>query len=239
MKDKVAVVTGASRGIGKAIALALASEGAQVTLVARSRERLESVRQQIVDAGGAAAAVSADVSLEKDVKATIATIAADHGRLDLLVNCAGIGVFKPLAETTLADWDRVMAVNARGAFLMCREALALMAPRRSGCIVNIASVVRVRGYVNQGAYSASKHALMGLTKVLAQEAQPLGIRVHVVCPGGVDTDLVAQARPDLDRSLLMQPEEIAEIVVWLASQQGRAIVDQINVRRSSSAPWIE
>ena len=106
-----------------------------------------------------------------------------------------------------------------------------------GCIVNVASVVGVKGYVNQGAYSASKHALMGLTKVLAQELQPNGIRVHMVCPGGVATDLVKQARPDLDTSDLMTAEEVAEVILFLARQRGRGIVDQINLRRASSAPW--
>ncbi|MBN1401049.1 MAG: SDR family oxidoreductase [Anaerolineae bacterium] len=252
MRGKLALVTGASRGIGRAIALALAAEGAAVALVARSRPDLARLQAEIVAAGGVAEVYPTDVSLESEVRGLWRWVEATFGRLDLLINCAGVGVFKPLAETSAEEWDRVFAVNARGAFLMCREAVACMARRETApanaspaedsswrpCILNVASVVGLKGYLNQGAYSASKHALVGMTKVLAQELQPLGIRVHVVCPGGVDTELISEARPDLDRSVLMQPEEIAELVLFLARQRGRAIVDQINVRRAASAPWI-
>jgi 3-oxoacyl-[acyl-carrier protein] reductase len=239
LTGQVALVTGASRGIGKAVAMRLARAGATVLLAARSPEGLQAIQAEISAAGGAASLAAVDVADEASVVALLAETRARYGRLDVLVNSAGMGIFGPLAETSAADWDRVMTVNARGTFLVCREALPLMAASGGGCIVNIASVVGIKGYVNQGAYSASKHVVMGLTKVLAQEAQPLGIRAHVVCPGGVDTDLVAQARPDLDRSALMRPEEIAEIVLFLAAQRGMAIVDQINVRRAGSAPWIE
>ena len=237
LKEKVGIVTGASRGIGKAIALALAREGVRVVLVARSEKALEAVCNQIEREGGVALVAAANVSQEKSVRAAINATTARFGRLDILVNCAGIGIFKPLAETTAEDWDRVMAVNARGPFLMCRAAVPIMARGGGGCIVNVSSVVGVKGYVNQGAYTASKHALMGMTKVLAQEVQGQGIRVHVICPGGVDTDLAAHARPDLDPSALMTPEEIAEIVLFLVKQKGRAIIDQINIRRASSSPW--
>ena len=234
---QVAIVTGASRGIGKAIALALAQEGASVALLARSETALNAVKAEIESTGGDAYVVRTDVSKESDVRAAVGATMERFHKVDILVNCAGIGVFGPLVETTTRDWDRVMAVNARGPFLMCREAVPIMAEQGQGCIVNVASVVGVKGYVNQAAYTASKHALMGMTKALAQEVQSLGIRVHAVCPGGVDTDLVAQARPDLDRSVLMTPQEIADIVLFLIYQRGRAIVDQINVRRSVSAPW--
>jgi 3-oxoacyl-[acyl-carrier protein] reductase len=140
-------------------------------------------------------------------------------------------------ETTTEEWDRVMAVNVRGAFMMSRQVVPLMAAQESGCIVNVSSVVGIKGYLNQGAYTASKHALMGLTKVLAGETAPLGIRVHAICPGGVDTDLVGQARPDLKRDDLIQPQEIADLVALLVGQRGNAIVDQINVRRATSSPW--
>jgi len=237
LRGRVALVTGASRGIGKAVALALAEEGASLVLVARSEGALQALGSAIEEGGGSALVAAGDVSCEQDVQAAVRAAVARFGRIDILVNCAGIGVFGPLVETRVEDWDRVMAVNARGPFLMCREVLPVMARGQGGCIVNIASVVGVKGYVRQGAYTASKHALMGLTKVLAQEAKPLGIRVHAVCPGGVDTALATQARPDLDRSLLMTPQEIAEVVLFLVKQRGRAIVDQVNIRRSASAPW--
>jgi len=237
--NDVAWVTGASRGIGRAIAMALAREGASVALLARSTADLGAVADEIISFGGRARAVAVDVADEASVLAAAEQALACLGAPGILVNCAGIGVFKPVIETTAEEWDRVMAVNARGAFLMCRAVAPQMMAARRGCIVNIASVVGVKGYVNQGAYSASKHALLGLTKVLAQELQPYDVRVHAVCPGGVDTGLVADARPDLDRSVLMRPEEIADLVVFLVAQRGNAIVDQINVRRATSAPWFE
>jgi 3-oxoacyl-[acyl-carrier protein] reductase len=235
LTDKAAIVTGASRGIGRAVALGLAEQGAKLLLVARSVADLEAVRAEAEARGAHAAVAVADVSREQDVRAMAAQARDLFGHVEVLVNCAGIGVFAPLLGTATDDWDRVMAVNARGPFLVCREVVPLMRP--GACIVNVASVVGIKGYVNQGAYSVSKHALMGFTKVLAQELQPRGIRVHVVCPGGVDTDLARQARPDLDTSDLMLPEEVADLVLFLVKQRGRAIVDQLNVRRANAAPW--
>ena len=253
LENKVAVITGASRGIGAAIALACATAGADVGLVARAPqpsagsplsnlspdegEALRTVAEQARALGVTALPLGADVSDEAQVRAALAQVAARWGRIDVLVNCAGIGVFGPVAETSTADWDRAMAVNARGPFLMCREALPLLARDKQACVLNVASVVGVKGYVNQAAYTASKHALMGFTKVLAQELQPAGIRVHALCPGGVDTDLISDARPDLDTSVLMTPEEVAAVAMFLITQRGNAVVDQINLRRAVSSPW--
>lgn len=237
LRSKVALVTGASRGIGAAIALACAEVGADVGLLARSQSDLAAMAERVRALDVTALPLVADVADESQVRAAMAQVKATWGRIDILVNCAGIGVFGPVAETSTEDWDRVMAVNVRGPFLMCREALPLLARDGEACILNVASVVGVKGYVNQGAYTASKHALMGLTKVLAQELQPEGIRVHALCPGGVDTELVAQARPDLDRSVLMTPEEVARVALFLITQRGNAVVDQINLRRAISSPW--
>lgn len=237
LSSQVALVTGASRGIGAAIAESLARAGASLYLTARSESGLQRTQQRLAEIGAAAAYTSADITQEADIKRVVKEVYALRGRLDILINCAGIGVFGPFLETSTADWDRIMATNVRGSFLVCRESVPLMAKGGGGCIVNIASVVGVKGYVNQSAYTASKHALMGLTKVLAQEVQPLGIRVHIVCPGGVDTDMASQARPDLERSGLIQPSEVADVVLFLVSQRGNAIVDQINLRRANGTPW--
>jgi len=239
LQGQVAAVTGASRGIGRAIALALAAEGATVVALARSSEALWAVCREIAAAGGQAEPFALDVSHEEQVRAAIAHVRQRHAKLDILVNCAGIGVFGPLLEVSTEEWDHVMAVNARGPFLMCREAIRLMAAGSGGCIVNISSVVGLKGYVRQGAYVASKHALMGMTKVLAQEVQSLGIRVHALCPGGVDTDMIGDARPDLDRSQLIKPEEIASLVLWLVQQRGNAVIDELHVRRASGSPWFD
>lgn len=239
LQGQVAAVTGASRGIGRAIALALAAEGATTVVLARSQEALQALCREIAQGGGKAEPLVMDVSCEEQVQAAMARIRQHCGRLDILINCAGIGVFGPLLTVTTEDWDRVMAVNARGPFMMCREAIPLMAEGGGGCIVNISSVVGLKGYVRQGAYVASKHALMGMTKVLAQEVQPLGIRVHALCPGGVDTDMIGDARPDLDRSQLIKPTEIAALVLWLVQQRGNAVIDELHVRRASGSPWFD
>ncbi|NLV73634.1 MAG: SDR family oxidoreductase [Chloroflexi bacterium] len=233
LDNRIALVTGASRGIGAAIARTLAANGASLVLTARSKDRLIQVRDEIVAAGGQAVVLPADLAQEDEIQRVFGSLQ----RLDILVNCAGIGVFGPLAEATSADWDRVMTINVRTPFLCCREALRLMVPQHSGTIINIASVVAVKGYVNQGIYSASKHALLGMTKVLAQEVLPAGVRVQIVCPGGVDTGMASQARPDLDRSGLIRPEEVAEVVLMLAAQRGNAVIDQVNIRRAGGTPW--
>jgi len=237
LSGQVALVTGAGRGIGRAVSLALAREGARVVLAARSAGQLAAVEAEIHRAGGEAIAVPTDVSSEASVLGLFERLRGELGRLDILVNNAGTGAFGAIADLEAADLDRVLAVNVRGTFLCSREALKLMRPRRSGTIVNIASVVGFRGYPNQGAYSASKHAVMGLTKSLAVEAQADGIRVSAVLPGGVNTDMIGDARPDLDRSTLLQPEDIARTVLFLITLPEHAAVDEIYIRRRSSKPF--
>jgi 3-oxoacyl-[acyl-carrier protein] reductase len=237
LEGRCAIVTGASRGIGRSIALTLARNGAAVSLAARTEADLQAVQREIEAFGGRAYSFLADVSRESDVVRLVQSTVACFGRLDILVNNAGMGIFGPLADTTAEQWDRIMAVNARGPFLLCREAIPYLRRQGGGFIINIASVVAVKGYANQAAYSASKHALLGMSKALARELQPDGIRVHVLCPGGVDTQLVGQARPDLDQSVLIQPEEIADWVLFLVTRRGNAVVDEIDVRRAASTPW--
>jgi len=237
LKGEVAVVTGAGRGIGRIIALTLAQNGARVSLAAKTQSKLEDVQSEIEAFGGEAASLPTDVTNEAEVIALIRNTVERFGRLDILVNNAGIGVFGRLTEITTEQWDRIMAVNARGPFLLCREAIPYLKQQEISFIININSVVGVKGYANQAAYSASKHALLGLTKSLAKEVHQDGIRVHTINPGGVDTELIDQARPDLDRSVLMQPQEIADIVLFLVTRRGNAMIDEINVRRAASTPW--
>jgi 3-oxoacyl-[acyl-carrier protein] reductase len=237
LEGTVAIVTGAGRGIGRSIALTLARNGARVALAAKTEAQLEAVQAEIEAMGGQASSFPTDVSREAEVVALIRDTVKRFGRLDILVNNAAIGVFGPLVETNTELWDQVFAVNVRGPFLMCREAIPYLKQQEGSFIINISSVVGVKGYVDQGAYSASKHALMGMTKSLAKEVHRDGIRVHAISPGGVDTQLIAQARPDLDRSVLMQPQEIADVVLFLVTRQGNAVIDEIHVRRSNSTPW--
>jgi len=235
--NKTALVTGAGRGIGKRISESLAEAGAQVILTARTSAQIENVAASIRERGSKAVAIPADLSKESDIQHLFKEMDRRAPRLDILINNAGIGTFGPIQSYPLEEFDRVMAVNARATFLCCQLALQRMIPRRSGYIINIASVVGFKGYRNQAAYTASKHAIMGITKVLAIEAQEHNIRVSAILPGGVDTELIGDARPDLDQSTLMQPDDIAQTVLYLLSLSDRAAVDQIYIRRRNSTPF--
>ncbi|NSW92472.1 MAG: SDR family oxidoreductase [Firmicutes bacterium] len=237
LKGRVALVTGASRGIGKAIAVMLAEHGVNLAINSSSLENLEIVAQELYHTGVEIFICPANLA-EKDAPANIIKdVIAHFGRLDILINNAGIAIPKPLAETTADEWDLHMAVNARAPFLLCKEALTSLKKSDYATIINISSVVGHKGYINQGAYAASKHALMGMTKVLAQEVHNYGIRVHAVSPGGVATDMVMKTRPDLDASELISPAEIAEIVLFLLTHRGASVIDEINIRRASNTPW--
>jgi 3-oxoacyl-[acyl-carrier protein] reductase len=237
LAGQAALVTGAGRGIGRAIARALGAAGAHVVAAARSKNEIVAVAREIVAAGGEATALPLDIAQEEQVSAAFAQVREKLGRLDVLVNNAGIGRFGPVVDFASADLKQVVAVNLLGTFWCCQQAMRLMVPQRSGYIINISSVVGFKGYPNQAAYTATKHAVMGLTKSLAVEAQPHGIRVSAILPGGVDTGLVGDARPDLDRSILMRPEDIAQAVMFLLSLSEKAAVDEIYIRRRTSQPF--
>ena len=237
LQGQTALVTGAGRGIGRAIGKALASKGARVFLAARTASQLESAAQEIRAGGGLAVPVPTDLAKEQDILSLFAGIRTEADGLDILVNNAGVGIFGPIMDFASADFDTVMRVNAKAAFLCCQQALRMMIPKKSGYIINISSVVGIKGYPNQGAYTASKHAILGLTKSLAVEAQEHGIRVSAILPGGVHTQLVADARPDLDPQILLQPQDIAQTVLFLLSLSDRAAIDQIYIRRSGSKPF--
>lgn len=236
LTGQLALITGSGRGIGRSIAQYLASAGAHVVLAARSADQLKSVADGITARGQKSTPILTDIADESAIRQLFARI-AEIGPLDILINCAGIGRFGPLKDFSTEDFDTVLAVNLRATFLCCRQAMNVMADRKSGFIINISSVVGIKGYPNQSAYTASKHGVVGLTKSLAVEAQQDNVRVSLILPGGVDTDLVAQARPDLDRSILMQPEDISQAVMYLLSLSDRAHVDQIYIRRRSSSPF--
>ncbi len=234
---KVAIVTGASRGIGRAISIALAKEGATVVLAARSIQKLQETADQVTQAGGKAEIVVTDLSEEESIKNLVKVTNEKFNRLDILVNNAGVTHSAKLKETKTEDWDRCFLVNARAPFILCREALPLLEKADAAYIVNIASVVGVKGYPLQSAYTASKHAIRGMTISLAEELKDSNIRVHLLCPGGVDTELIPKVRPDLRKQDLMRPEEIAELVVYLVTHRGNAIIDELHIRRASSSPW--
>jgi NAD(P)-dependent dehydrogenase (short-subunit alcohol dehydrogenase family) len=198
---------------------------------------LEQLAQDIRQTGGTASAWPVDLSREASIGSLFDFIRQEFGRLDVLVNNAGVGLFGPVVAFAGADLDRLYAINVRGTFLCCQQALKLMMPQRSGYIINISSVVGFKGYPNQAGYTITKHGVMGLTKTLAVEAQPHGIRVSVISPGGVDTGMIGDARPDLDRSALLHPEDIAQTVLFLLALSDRAAIDELYIRRRSGSPF--
>jgi NAD(P)-dependent dehydrogenase (short-subunit alcohol dehydrogenase family) len=233
----VAIVTGGSRGIGRAISLALAGEGATVVLAARSPAKLNEAAELVRQAGGRAEPVVTELTDEESIKDLVKVTRERFGRLDILVNNAGITHSAPLEQTRTEDLDRCWAVNARAPFILCREALPLLRQAEAGSIINISSVVGVKGYPLQSAYTASKHALRGMTIALAEELRGSNVRVHVICPGGADTDMVRNVRPDIPKADLIGPDEIAELVLYLVTHRGNAVVDELHVRRATSSPW--
>lgn len=237
LSGKVAIVTGASRGIGRAISIALARETATVVLAARSMPKLQETAELVQQAGGKAQIIITDLLLEESIKNLVRAVEDKFGRLDILVNNAGVTHSSRLEETKTEDWQRCLQVNATAPFILCREALGLLRKAPTSYIINISSVVGVKGYPLQSAYTASKHAVRGMTISLAEEFNGTNVRVHLICPGGVDTELIPQVRPDLKSEDLMRPEEIAELVIYLVTHQGKAIIDELHIRRSTSKPW--
>ncbi len=237
LEGTAAVVTGAGRGIGRAIARRLAEAGATVVLAARTESEIREAAEEIRSAGGRAVAVPTDVSDEEQIDDLFRRADETGFPIETVVLNAGIAVFRPCEELTAEDWDRTFAVNVRGAFLATRRALARMKPRKRGTILFTASTASLRGYPRQSAYCASKHALLGFARALALETAPFDIRVHAICPGGVDTRLVREARDDVAFEEYMRPEEVAEVALFLLGMRGTARIDQVVVRRSGSEPW--
>jgi 3-oxoacyl-[acyl-carrier protein] reductase len=236
-RGKTALVTGSGRGIGRAIAARLAADGAGVFLTARSIRELEETAHEIRSHGGRVELCAADLTEDAGIDTVFNALEGAFGGLDILVNNAGVAAAGPLVDFPVESFDTMMSTNVRALFLCCQRAMRLMVPARRGSIINISSVVGFKGYASQSVYAASKHAVMGITKSLAVEAQPYGIRVSAVLPGGVDTEIMATLKPELDRSQLMRPDDVVDAVEFLLSLSDSAAVDEIYIRRRSSAPF--
>lgn len=237
IQDKVVLITGGSRGIGKAIAEQISKHQSKLIITAKDKDRLNKTADDLKRTGTSIHTIVCDLSNPTDVKHMANEACSIFGRLDILINNAGMGIMKPFEKSTEEDWQTLMNINALAPFILCRECVPALKESDYAMIVNIGSVMAVNGYVNQSVYAASKHALMGFTKVMSQELQPLNIRVHAVNPGGVATDLAATMRPDLDTSGMMKPEEIANIVMFLLLNRNNAVIDDLHIRRSTGSAW--
>jgi NAD(P)-dependent dehydrogenase (short-subunit alcohol dehydrogenase family) len=233
-RQEVAVVTGAGRGIGRRVALVLAEEGFRVA--ANDLEAPDGTVEEIRAAGAEALALPGDVSDEAAVRAMVETVMGEFGRADVLVNNAGISTIVPAEETTLADWNRTLAVNLTGPFLLCREFGRGMLEAGSGSIVNVSSVAGLLGVGDRAAYNASKHGLVGLTRTLAAEWGGRGVRVNAVCPGWVKTEMDEEDQgaggytdADIEGRVPMarfaNPEDVARAVAFLADPEWSGFVN--------------
>lgn len=236
LDGKIAIVTGSSSGIGKAIALKFAEQGARVVVAARRKALCEKTVAQIRERGGNAKAIQTDVAEESQVKRLIAETVKYFGRLDILVNNAGIGGGGRIGDTTTEMFDRVMNTNLRGTFFCCRAGFRQMMKNGGGTIINMSSVCGVQAWAGTGTYSASKHAIMALTKALADEGRPYKIKVSAICPGGVADSLVDASPETIARSEQISPYDIAETAVYLATLGPYAVVHQVIVDRLG-ADW--
>ena len=232
LNGQIAVVTGAGRGIGRAISLRLALMGARVLLVARDLARIESVRAEIEAAGGVSETAPCDLTQPDSISALGAGIGEQYGRCDILVNNAGIGnQGRPLHEMLVSEWDLLMATNLRAPYLMVRALAPMMIAARRGHIVNISSLAGKNPLPKGAAYSASKWGLNGLTYSVAEELREYGVRVSVVAPGSVNTRF--DSGPDWsgkDPATRIQPEDIADIIEMLVTQAPQSFISEVLVR---------
>ena len=219
LTGKRALITGAGSGIGRAIALRLAEEGMKLALVGRSADKL--MRTAALTGRPLEMLVlPADITTPRGINDIMHIMEGHFKGLDVLVNNAG------------------MALNVKAPFQLCQRALPLLRTSECPTIINLGSVVAHNGYAHQAAYAMSKHALLGMTKALAKEVYPEGIRVHMISPGGVYTDMIAIARPDLSPEGMIQPEEVAELAAYLIAHRGNAVIDEIRLHRAEKEPFL-
>jgi NAD(P)-dependent dehydrogenase (short-subunit alcohol dehydrogenase family) len=222
IQEKVAIITGAGRGVGRATAQRFAQEGARVVLFSRTHAHLEETAAEILRQNGHVLAIAGDVSREEDVHNLFQLVKNTYSRVDILVNSAGIVAVRPFVEMDVTTWDQVIGINLRGTFLCCLEAFRMMAEQQQGVIINLSSLSGVKGvekFPGLSAYNVSKSGVAGLTEILAVEGKPYNIRVCAVSPGAVDTDMLRKAAPHLKAD--MTPDDMSEILLFLADDSGR------------------
>jgi len=234
MKEKVCIITGAGGGIGSAITEALFNSGFKLVLMGRNEEKLKRVansRECLIFPG--------DICNDDYIKEVIDKTAETFGGIDILINNAGVAQSKPFEEISMDEYDKIMNTNARAPFLMCQKALPYLLKSSCGTIINIASVTAHKGYALQSAYAASKHALLGFSKSLSKEYYEKGVRVHVISPGAVFTDMVKISRPDLTGEGMLLPSDLAETVLYLIKMRHTASVsDEIELHRETKEPFM-
>lgn len=238
LEGKVAIITGAAGGIGEALCLRLAQSKMKLLITGRNEEKLNALADRLRQMGAQAAVCAGDLSNLDFVDRVLESAREAFGGIDVIINNAGLAHNCPAEEVSPELFDSIMQLNVRAPYFLCQRALPDL--RKSDCatIINICSVVAHKGYPRQSVYSASKHALLGLSKAMANELYRENIRVHVISPGGVFTPMIAVARPDLTPEGMILPEDVADIAMfYLEMRKTNAVVDEIELHRVTKEPF--
>src|SRR5271167_1876808 len=233
LNGKVAVITGASAGIGKESARALAREGARLVLTARRQDRLETLAAEIRSLGSEAAIVAGDARQETTARQTIDTAVRSFGRIDILINNAGAGNYKNLIDTSADEYDELMSTNMRSTFLFTRHTVPVMLKQRDGLVLMISSMAGIYGFAGEAVYCATKFAQVGFAQSLDKELRPHGIKVGVICPGGVKTEFAigrGRTQEAVSNSDMLEPEDVASAVLLACKQSPGSRIIEIQMR---------
>ena len=233
LAGKVALITGASAGIGRASALALAQEGANIVLTARRQKRLEELEAAVQQAGGKAARVVGDATQEETALQCVAAATNTFGSLDILINCVGVGNYKNLVDTSVAEYDEMMDTNVRSTFLFTRHAVPVMIQQGSGTILMISSMAGIYGFAGEAVYCATKFAQVGFAQALDKELRPYGIKVGVICPGGVKTEFAlgkGRTEQSVAASGMLEAEDVASAVILACTQSSNSRIIEVQMR---------
>ncbi|HLX12999.1 MAG TPA: SDR family NAD(P)-dependent oxidoreductase [Bacteroidota bacterium] len=230
LKNKIALITGAGRGIGRAIALTLAEHGADVVITARTQSDLDEVSAKIKAFGRKCLAIRGDVSIEDDVKDAVSRTLKEFGRIDVLVNNAGVGTMAPVVDMKTEDFDRMWATNMRGVFLFCKYVAPAMMKQKSGNIINISSLAGRNAFRGGAGYSATKWGLIGFSRSLLLEVREHNVRVITICPGSVDTDFGSGSHHSRDLNRMPKAADIAQVVLDVVQMPDHVNVSELDVR---------
>ncbi len=233
LAGKVAIITGASAGIGQACARALAGESAQLVLTARRRDRLEALKKEIENAGGRAVTVSGDARDEETAVKTVQVAREAFGRIDILINNTGAGNYRNLVDTSAAEYDELMDTNVRSTFLFARHVVPVMLRQKSGTILMISSMAGVYGFGGQAVYCMTKFAQVGFAQALDRELRESGIKVGVICPGGVKTEFAlgkGRTEQSVKESHMLDPEDVAGVALMACTQSPKSRIIEVRMR---------
>ena len=238
LEGKVVLITGASAGIGRASAFALAEEGANLVLTARRKTRLEEIRAKVEKTGGKVICIIGDATKEDTAKKCVSSAVKTFGKLDILINNVGVGNYKDLVDTSASEYDEMVDTNVRSTFLFTRHTVPVMIKQGSGTILMISSMAGLYGFPGEAVYSATKFAQVGFAQSLDKELRPKGIKVGVICPGGVKTEFAlgkGRTKESVASSGMLDPEDVASAVVLACTQSSNSRIIEVQMRTMDEA----